>query len=60
MILEYSLDYRSTSLIYEKIFLNQLKVSNLSGEIVRDGYILKLFVESQEIEKLEEFATNYC
>jgi hydrogenase maturation factor HypF (carbamoyltransferase family) len=60
MILEYKLDYRSSSLVYEKIFLNQLKEANLNGNIARDGHELKLFVEAQEAKELEEFATNFA
>ena len=60
MILEYSLDYRSPSLVYEKIFLNHLKEFNLNGNISKNGFELKLFVEADKIEELEEFATNFA
>ena len=59
MILEYKLDYRSSSLVYEKIFLNQLAESNLKGNISKSGFELKLFVEAQTTEELEDFATNF-
>jgi hypothetical protein len=58
MILEYKIDYRSSSLVYEKIFLNELNKSNLNGNITRDGYILNLFVEANDIDELEVFATS--
>jgi len=66
MILEYKLDYRSSSMVYEKIFLNQLAESNLNGNISRVSEseasapnILKLFVEANTTEELEKFATNF-
>jgi len=60
MILEYKLDYRSSSMVYEKIFLNQLAESNLKGNISKDGFELKLFVEADTTEELESFATNFA
>ena len=60
MILEYKLDYRSSSSVYEKIFLNQLKASHLNGNISKDGFELKLFVEAETPEELETFATSFA
>ncbi len=59
MILEYKLDYRSSSMVYEKIFLNQLKEFNLNGNIAKDGFELKLYVEAETTEELTKFATNF-
>ncbi len=59
MILKFTLDYRSSSLIYEKIFLEQLKESNLQGNISKNHFNLKLFVQSESPQELEDFATNF-
>lgn len=59
MILEFSLDYRSSALIYEKIFLEQLKESNLEGNLSKNHFNLKLFVEAETPQELEDFATNF-
>ncbi|PHS59592.1 MAG: hydrogenase [Sulfurimonas sp.] len=55
MILEYKLDYRSSSLVYEKIFLRTLNELSLNGNISKEYFILKLFIEAESKEKLEEF-----
>jgi len=60
MILEYKLDYRASSLIYEKIFLDMLKTSQLDGNILKDGFNLSLFVEADDIETLEDFSTLFA
>ena len=59
MILEFKLDYRSSSLVYEKIFLRTLNELSLEGEIVKEHFILTLYVEAETAEKLEEFATRF-
>ncbi|SFZ97889.1 Protein hydE [hydrothermal vent metagenome] len=59
MILEFSLDYRSSSLVYEKIFLRTLKEFDLKGQIAKNDFSLKLYVESDSADKLEEFATKF-
>ncbi len=59
MILEYKFDYRSSSLVYEKIFLKQLKEYNLNGNILRNGFELNFFIEADNLEKLEEFANTF-
>jgi hypothetical protein len=59
MILEFDLDYKSSSLVYEKIFLRSLQECNLHGKIIKEHFDLKLYVESDELEKLEEFATYF-
>ena len=63
MILEYSLDYRSSSLVYERIFLQKLKELNLKGNLESEALapnILKLFVEANTTEELEKFATTFA
>ena len=60
MILEYSLDHRSHSGVYEKIFLKSLKEQNLKGKIVKNHFNLKLYVEADTPDKLEEFATLFA
>lgn len=59
MILEFKLDYRSSSLVYEKIFLKTLRELSLEGRIVKEYFLLKLYVEAGEVEVLEEFATRF-
>ena len=58
MILEYKLDYRSSSLVYEKIFLKVLQKFSLKGKILKEIFLLKLYVQADDSEKLTEFA-NY-
>ncbi len=59
MILEFSIDYRSSSLVYEKIFLDSLKEHSLNGKIIKNHFSLKLYVEAEDIESLENFITNF-
>ncbi len=59
MILEFSLDYRSCSLVYEKIFLKLLKEHSLSGKIIKENFNLKLYVVSEDMELLKNFITNF-
>lgn len=56
MILVFNLDYRSSSLLYEKIFLRTLEQEGLKGTIQKENFSLKLFVESDSVEKLEAFS----
>jgi hypothetical protein len=60
MILEYSLDYRSDSLVYEKIFLQTLQETNLKGTILKNHFDLKLYVEANTTQELEDFATKFA
>ena len=60
MLLEYKLDYRSFSLVYERIFLRLLKELNLEGKLIRDKFILKLYVEADTPEELESVATRFA
>ncbi len=60
MILEYRLDYRSSSLAYERIFLRTVEALGLSAKMMRDGFFLKLYVETGSTEALETFATVFA
>jgi len=59
MILEYRLDYRSSSLVYEKIFLKALNECSLSGRILKEKFLLKLYVQSDDADKLTAFADHF-
>jgi len=59
MILEFNLNYKSSSLVYEKIFILALQACNLHGKVKKEHFDLKLYVESNDLEKLEEFATYF-
>jgi len=58
MILEFSIDYRTSSSIYEKLFLETLKEHSLNGKIVKEHFLLKLYVEADTADALESFATS--
>jgi hypothetical protein len=60
MILEYSLDYRSPSDLYARVFLQMLKECNLHGNISQEHFELRLFVESASVEELEKFADSFA
>jgi len=60
MLLEYKLEYRSSSLVYERIFLQVLKKLDLEGKILRDKFLLTLYVEADTPEQLEAFATLFA
>jgi len=59
MILEYRLDYRSSSLVYEKIFLKALKKFSLNGKVIKDSFLLKLYVQADDDSELKDFATYF-
>jgi len=59
MILEYKLDYRSSSLVYEKIFLKALKDFSLNGKMTKEHFLLKLYVQADDPEQLTEFSTYF-
>lgn len=59
MILEFSFENRSSSLTYEKLFLEALKEHNLTGNIRRDGFSLKLYVQAQNSEIIELFISDF-
>ena len=60
MILEYKIDYRSSSLVYEKIFVKELQKHNLEGRLQRDGFVLKLYVQAKDAQELEQFADSFA
>jgi hypothetical protein len=60
MILAYKLDHRSSSLVYERIFLRTVEAFGLKGKILREGFLLKLYVEASDTETLEKFATVFA
>ena len=57
MILRFDFEYTSTSLVYEKILLRELKNSGLKGVLQKDNFLLSLYVKGDENE-LENFADN--
>lgn len=59
MILEYKIDYRSSSLTYQKIFLQCLKKNNFNGKVLKDNFILKCYVEANESKEFEKFAREF-
>ncbi len=59
MILEFKLDYRSSALVYEKIFLREFEKHKLEGKILRDGFFLRLLVESEKVEDIEKFIDSF-
>ena len=60
MILEYIIDYRSSSNVYEKIFLKTLAAYSLSGKLLKEGFSLKCYIETDNIEDFENFATDFA
>ena len=60
MILEYKIDYRSNLEIFEKIFLKTLNQHSLEGKILRDGNILKCYIQADKTEEFEEFSTHFA
>ncbi len=56
MILEFSFNYLSSSLVYKKIIERTVKQFSLKSKILRDGDELFLYVESDESDELERFA----
>jgi hypothetical protein len=58
MVLEFLFEYSSASLVYDKILLKALEGSELEGSLVKNDKQIKLYVESQDSDKLEEFANE--
>lgn len=56
MILEFSFEYLSSSLIYEKIILRTLGLFSLDSTLVKNGDELLLYVKSEDSDELEAFA----
>jgi len=59
MILEYIIDYRSSALVYEKLFLKTLQKYNLQGKILREHLLLKCYVIADNEEILENFINDF-
>jgi len=59
MILEYKLEYRSSSFVYERVFIATAHKLELHYDIARDGSTLLLYIHSQSVAELEEFATLF-
>jgi len=59
MILVFNLDYRSSSQVYEKIFLQTLNAFDLKGVIEKKHFALNLYVEARSAEVLEAFVTKF-
>jgi len=57
MILRFDLEYVSTSLVYEKILLRELKKFSLKGVLQKKDSLLSLYIEGEENE-LEKFADD--
>jgi len=58
MILEFSFNYLSSSLIYEKIITRTLKEFLLESKIIKSGDELFLYVKSEDSDELESFANR--
>ena len=58
MILKFSFNYSSTSLVYEKIILRTSKLFDLESSLLRVGDELLLYVKSEDTDVLENFANK--
>lgn len=58
MILEFSFNYLSSSMVYEKVIIRTVKQFLLKSEILRNGDELFLYVESDDSDELERFANR--
>ncbi|MFA5234939.1 MAG: hydrogenase [Sulfurimonas sp.] len=58
MILEFSFNYLSSSLIYEKIILNTLRVFFFESKIIKSDDNIFLYVKSDDSDELESFANK--
>lgn len=58
MILEFSFNYLSSSLIYEKIILNTLGIFFFESKIIKSADNLFLYVKSDDSNELESFANR--
>lgn len=58
MILEFSFNYLSSSMVYEKVIIRTVKQFLLKSEILRNGDELFLYVESDDSDELERFANK--
>jgi len=58
MVLECSFEYKSSSLVYDKILSRVLLSSELEGRLVKSDNSIKLYVESENPDLLEQFAND--
>ena len=58
MILRFSFNYLSSSLIYEKIILKTLALFSLDSKLVKNSDELLLYVNSDDSDELESFANR--
>jgi len=58
VVLEFIFDYKSSSLLYEKILSKMLVESQLKGKLSREDNLLKLYIESENTDLLEKFAND--
>ncbi len=59
MILEYTLKYKSSSMVYETLFLLALQEKGLKGEILKENHLLKLYVKADSLTVLEDFSEYF-
>jgi len=58
MVLEFLFEYSSSSLVYDKVLLKMLEESELEGRLVKTDTEIKLYVESEDSDQLEQFAND--
>lgn len=58
MILKFSFNYLSSSLIYEKIIIRTVKLFSLESKIIRNQDELFLYAQSEDSDELESFANR--
>nr|WP_321266100.1 hydrogenase [uncultured Sulfurimonas sp.] len=58
MVLEFIFEYSSSSFIYDKILTKVLSNSDLDGKLLKSDRYIKLYVASEDSDKLEEFANK--
>jgi len=59
MIVEYTIDYRSHTQLYEKIFLDLVAHYGYDGKITKDHFILKCYVVFENVEQFQIFADDF-
>lgn len=58
MVLEFLFEYSSSSLVYDKVLSKALQDSELEGRLVKSDTDIKLYVEAEDSDLLEQFATS--
>ncbi|MFT7004990.1 MAG: hypothetical protein ACJAWW_002356, partial [Sulfurimonas sp.] len=56
MVLELLFKYESASLVYDKILARKLQETELKSTMIKSGETIKVYVESENTDLLEEFA----